>query len=258
MSDQRFERVVDAYLDNSISPGDLAWLRSRINLDDGLRKGFLKKCRQHQSTQFFMVQQTLSPDWGGLSPDDLDNDESTFVPIVHNSSEEVPASVKKVGKRSSRSSRGWSIRGILDYSLLSGLICLAIVLGVSWMDRGRLYHREPSPGPGFNAAENSPLKMIYADNAFHSYLQKPQGLIIRGEESGGTSNWNFLSVKQLRWFFEQEDRLLESQWADVPTDYGVDFQKLDLLLNQSLFNARDFPHSILNPESLFQDKVGSP
>ena len=58
MPDQRFERVVDAYLDNTISPGDLAWLRSTINLDDGLHKWFLKKCRQHQSTQYFMVQQS--------------------------------------------------------------------------------------------------------------------------------------------------------------------------------------------------------
>ena len=157
---------------------------------------------------------------------------------------------------SSRSSRGRNIRAILDYSILSGLICLTIVLGVAWLDRGRLYHRDHNPGLDFH--DNALNKAIYTDNAYHVHLQKPQELITQGEEPVEAYDGNYISVHQLHWFFQQEDRLMDGQWGDVPTDYGVDFEKLDLLLNQSRFNASDFPHSMLNPEPLFQGKMASP
>ena len=40
MAKRRFEQVVEAYLSNSASPGDLLWLRTQISLDDEESLGF--------------------------------------------------------------------------------------------------------------------------------------------------------------------------------------------------------------------------
>ncbi len=253
MPDQRFERVVDAYLENSVSPGDLAWLRSRINLDDGLREAFLKKCRQHQSTQYFMVQKTLEPNWGGVSVEELKDDGSSNV--EQNDPENPPADGRKNGPSAHSGGRSW--RAVLDYSILSGLICLSIVLGVAWLDRGRIYHQEPNPNPGVNVHQGLSTTETYADDAFHTHLQTPSGGS-NDKEPSDTIEASYLSVQQLQWFFQQGDCLMEGRWGDVPTDYGIDFQKLDLLFNQSQFQVSEFPHSMLNPTPLLQGKLASP
>ncbi len=248
MAAQHFEQVVDDYLSNSISPGNLVWLRSEISLDDECRNMFLKKCRQHQATQYFMVQQTLPADWGGIVDEDL--------PEYSESERESKSSQATEEGDGLAQTRPPSFRSLIEYGLISGLACLTIVLGVSWLDRHRLFLDGTHAEGGATGPPAYP-KPEFAANAYHS---RPNGLVSQelvseNEEEGSSS---YLSAQQLRWFLRLDELQPDGKWADEPTDYGIDFEKLDRLHRRSQFRAVDFPHSMLHPDFLLETRSSMP
>jgi hypothetical protein len=251
MPTQELERVVDAYLSNCILPGELVWLRSEISLNDKCRKIFLRKCRQHQTTQYFMVQQTLPAEWGEMDDDDmLENPHILSDPFVSGDIVRENPSVS-----SPKNPKKWNLSNVLNYGYTSGLICLTILLLASWLDRHRLFQNtqvksiEPSL-----TIESSPPD--YAVDAFHSVLINDYHTAVETTES---SDGHYLSSHLLHWYLQMEDQQDDGWWSDEPTDYGIDFEKLKKLRRKGQIRADEYPHSMLYPEFLINDVVlGTP
>lgn len=245
-ANQKLDRVVNAYLSNTIPPGELVWLRTEISLKDESSRIFLRKCRQHQRTQYFMVQQTLPSEWGGMDGDDI-LEEPQVLPenivsgdvAIDNKSDSSPQNTKK-----------WNLRDVLEYGFTSGLICLTILLLVSWLDRHRLFQKAQLD-PVSPSTELESLGPDYVIDAFHSVLINNHKFAV--EEDGNGKH--YLSTDFLRWYLQMEDQQNQGWWSDEPTAYGIDFEKLEKLQRKGQFRANEYPHSILHPEFLINDVV---
>ena len=246
-ANQELERVVNAYLSNSILPGELVWLRSEISLNDECRKTFLRKCRQHQRTQYFMVQQTLPAEWGEMDGDDI-------LEAPHELSEASVSGnivLDNPSDSSPKNSEKWSLRDVLEYGFTTGLICLTVLLLASWFDRHRLFQntqvKPVEPSLAFDS-----FRPDYAVDAFHSVLMNNhQAAVDTTEPSDG----HYLSTHFLRWYLQMEDQQYEGWWSDEPTDYGIDFEKLEKLHRKGQLRTDEYPHSMLHPEFLTNDFV---
>ena len=62
----------------------------------------------------------------------------------------------------------------------------------------------------------------------------------------------YLTAQQLQWYLQLDENPPQGKWADMPTDYGIDFEQLDRLQKRSLFRPSDFPHSFLDPDFMFE------
>jgi hypothetical protein len=250
-ANQELERVVGAYLSNSILPRELVWLRSEISLNNECRKLFLRKCRQHQRTQYFMVQQTLPTEWGEMDGDDI-SEESHIL-----SEASVSGDIVLDNSPDSRlkNPEKWNLRDVLEYGFTTGLICLTILLLISWLDRHRLF-QNTQVKPVEPSLESESFRPDYAVDAFHSVLiNDHQTAIDTTEHSDG----HYLSTHLLRWYLQMEDQEGEGWWSDEPTDYGIDFEKLEKLHRKGQLRAEEYPHSMLHPEFLINDVVlGTP
>ena len=248
MAKRRFEQVVEAYLSNSASPGDLLWLRTQISLDDESRLVFLKKCRQHQATQYFMVQQTLPSGWGGLDESDLAEE------TVHktDSNEAVASPQKELGRGSKRKSTH-GLRSVFEFAFISGLACVTIVVGLAWLDRARLFRPESSPSTshldrGFNESQSSePYETVH--------IKIPRNS--PSDEGGASGDQHYMSARHLEWYLRLDETPSQGQWSDIPSDYGIDFERLDQLQKRSLYSPNEFPHSFLDPDFMLE-KPSSP
>jgi len=239
MPNRRFEKVVDDYLANTAPPGDLVWLRTEISLSDQNRKIFLKKCRQHQATQYFMVQRDLPSDWGGLSEEDLLGEpEAGRVEPEQSLPEPVP--VRKSKPRPVR-----RLGSVFEFAAISGLACVTVVTGLAWLDRDRLFQEEL---PKLGGQEQSPLQPVYAADAVH--LKIAHGSSEPGQALD--TRQRYLSAQQFYWYLRLGETVQQGKWADLPTDYGIDFEQLDRLHQRSLYRAADFPHSLLDPDFMFE------
>jgi hypothetical protein len=238
-ANHELERVVDAYLSNSILPGELVWLRSEIILNDECRKIFLRKCRQHQRTQYFMVQQTLPAEWGEMDGDDISEE-----PHVLSASVTGDIVVDNSPGSSPKNPEKRNLRDVLEYGFTTGLICLTVLLFVSWLDRHRLFQNKQlkTVEPSF---ESESFRPDYEVDAFHSVLINDHQTAF---ESTKPSDGHYLSTKLLRWYLQMEDQQDEGWWSNEPTDYGIDFEKLEKLHLKGQLRVDEYPHSMLHPE----------
>ena len=246
-ANQELERVVDAYLSNSIPPRELVWLRSEISLNDECRKTFLRKCRQHQRTQYFMAQQTLPSEWGEMDGDDISEESH----VLSDASVSGDIVLDNPSGSSPKNPEKWNLRDVLEYGFTTGLICLTILLLASWFDRHRLFQNTQVKRVEPSLASES-FRPDYAVDAFHSVLINDHQTAV---DATGHSDGHYLSADLLRWYLQMEDQQDEGWWSDEPTDYGIDFEKLEKLHRKGQLRADEYPHSMLHPEFLINDVV---
>ena len=250
MSSPQFEQVVGAYLDSSISPGDLVWLRTEISLNDAARKAFLKKCRQHQATQYFMVQRTLPSGWGGLSDEDLDEGPSRIPAVSSDSSKSVEEKRPAASRKPLQ-----SFKSVLEFAFISGLACVTIVLVLAWTDRHRLFQGQLKHDDWWKESTPQLHPHLHDANAVHLKISAADIAKAQPHEPG----YNYLATRHLQWYLQLDKKTVQGKWGDEPPDYGIDFKALDQLYKRSLYNPEEFPHSLLDPdfmldpESMSQD-----
>lgn len=235
MPEKHFGKLVDDYLANSISPDELKWLRQKVNTDDDCRKIFQRKCNQHQVSQYRMGQQAPPSTW---KQDVLPNEpeSSIHLPAKETLDEDVHDEI--LVDESEYEGPAFSFRDFIDFSVISGLACITVVVLVCWMDRNRIFSPDiPAYMTQQEKIQEAPqTSMDFSPGMYHNLIT-PSNL--SPDSDGGTKDW--LNIHQLAWYVRNQ----------FPQSAVLDFDHLEYLQQNWELPAETFPHSILTRKTYY-------
>jgi len=236
MPEKTFGRIVDDYLLNRISPEELKLLRQKIATDEDCKQIFQRKCSQHQVSQYFMVQQAPPENW------DL-KEFGKDAPSIHLRKEDKSTNENQdkedlILSSSENSTPIFRVRDFWDFALLSGLICITVILLICWLDRTKLFSPDaPKHVPEISNVQTTKVRNLkFPPGAYH-HLISPQNTPPVG---GDRDDTQWLSVNQLDWYIRNQ----------YPQSAPIDLQLLKELQESWDLTPELFPHSILTHKSI--------
>ena len=235
MPEKHFGKLVDDYLANRISPDELKWLRQKVNTDEDCRNLFQRKCNQHQVSQYRMGQQAPPSKW------ELEQVPEEPVSSIHMPAPETREDIgleERLEDEIDLEVPTFRFRDFVDFSVISGLACITVVILVCWLDRNRIF----GPNfPGYNGQTSIPeeatkTKMDFSPGAYHNLITP-----VAEVQSGNTENRDWLNTHQLAWYLRNQ----------FPQSAPLDLDHLEHLQQNWELHPETFPHSILIKKTFF-------